>query len=70
MDYRRFEIKEMSNEKVLSVYYELGAQEVKDVSFGRGAITNKTLKLKTWVLDELGKRFNVNRDEIERNITE
>lgn len=70
MDYRKLEIKEMSNEKILSVYYELGSQEAKDVNFGRGALTNKTVKLKSWILDELERRFNVDRNEIERNISE
>lgn len=68
MNYKKSEIVAMKNEEVLSLFYKIGAEEVKEINFKNGAITNKTLKLKQWVLEELEKRFDVDRNRIKKEI--
>lgn len=68
MNYKKSEIKEMSNEKLLSTFYSLGVEETKEINFGRGSITNKTLKARTWILEELSKRIDIDINIVEKDI--
>jgi len=64
--YKKSDIVSMTNEEILGMFYKLGAEEVKEVNFKSGRITNKTLRLKRWILEELENRFNVDKTIAEK----
>jgi hypothetical protein len=61
------EIKAMNNEKLVSQFHWCTIRGVHETNSVRG-ITQKTLREEQWILDELCKRFNLDKEIMEKEL--
>jgi len=61
--YKRNEVKEMSDTKLMLAYHRISVEMVKDEMDGRG-VKQKTLKSLGYIVSELVGRFDLNENEL------
>lgn len=61
------EIKALSNEKLISQFYWCTVRGVHEANSVRG-YTQKTSREESWIIDELCKRFNLDKEKIVKEL--
>lgn len=64
---KKSEIVALTDVQLLAHFASLEATMVKEENFQRG-LTNKTVKDFQWSIDEVSKRFNVDKEELAKNL--
>jgi len=62
------EIKSLSNEKLITQFYYCTVRGVHETNSVRG-LTQKTSREEEWILEEMCKRFNLNKEIIEKELS-
>lgn len=60
-------IKEMTNLELMTGWYWVGVRTANQANSRRG-VTKETEKIEKWYMDEICKRFDIDREELEKEI--